>query len=597
MRTPAIHRGLWLSIAGVIIAAAYLYHLDSRNILGSPDEGLYTQIARLTAAQGTLLPLACDRGICNDKPPLLFWQGIASTSWAGAWTLWALRFPSVLYTAATALIVALLAGRLARDRNKGWLAALLFSAALSTFQHGRSFLTNPPETFWLFAPLVVLLLAGPLSWRVAVVSGLCLGMGALYKSFLLVVPVTAAFGLIQWRRRRWDLRDVLRLDTGRLVAMAGIGLAVFGIWLAIDPYPAAIVHDFIGGENVRKFRYTGYFTGLVSGKSSAITAIWLGNFINFAFLAPVLLGLVAVTLLRWRRTSATAAGDPLQSEPPGEAESPLTSAERDLWCYIAAFLISYTAANRRQEGYILPTVAALSVLLALQWERIPAWLLRLSAAAAFVFIGVLAWLILGLPQAVPDVHYATWQLALIWALLALALSGVAGTDAGVRSRLPAAVAGTWLALGVALAPLDGPFLPSPGGPGLDALRTRMVLFPVARPGRPERHRFDVPGSEVASFNAQDKVATAGLLAQGRVLALPVAVGASPPAGHIVYGERLDIRMGIPFADLLEIVLRHRFDLAIQHLVIIEKRPDAADPGGMGTSLPPASRAPDRGGSA
>jgi len=117
------------------------------------------------------------------------------------------------------------------------------------------------------------------------------------------------------------------------------------------------------------------------------------------------------------------------------------------------------------------------VLLALRWERIPAWFLRLSGAAAVIFMGALAWLIGGLSHAVPDVIYAAWQLAGVWALLALALSAVVGTGAGVRRRLPAAVAGTWLALGLALSPFDGPFLPSPGGPGLEALRAARSSFP------------------------------------------------------------------------------------------------------------------------
>ncbi len=578
MRRPATRQGLWLALALAITLLSYLYHLDGRNILKSPDEGFYVQIVRMTAEQGKLLPLVCERGTCNDKPPLLFWQGIASTSWARAWTLWALRLPSVLYTAATALLVALLAGRLAGDRKKAWLAVLLFTAALSTVQHGRPFLTNPPETFWLFAPLVVLLLVGELSWPVAVVSGLCLGMGALYKSFFLVVPVTAAVGLIQWRHRRWNPLQVLRRDAGRLAAMAGIGLALFALWLAFDPYPGAIVHDFIGRENINKFRHTGYLKGLVSGKYSAITAIWLGDFTNFGFLAFALLGLVAMTLLRWRKGSAgggVGAGDTFGTAPLADADGPLTGAERDLWCYVVAFLISYTAPYQRQENYILPTVAALSVLLALRWERIPAWLLRLSGAAAVIFIGALAWLIRGLPHAVPDVIYAAWQLAGIGALLALALSAVVGTGAGVRWRLPAAVAGTWLALGLALSPFDGPFLPSPGGPGLEALRSRTILFPLAWPERHERHRFDVPGSQVAPFDPRDSVATATLIAQGRLMALPIAPDASPPAGHTVYAERLDLRIGLSFTEVWEVVLRRRFDLLVQRLVIIEGRRENA----------------------
>jgi 4-amino-4-deoxy-L-arabinose transferase-like glycosyltransferase len=579
MKGPGPTRqGLWLAVALAITLLGYLYHLDGRNILSIGDEEFYLQITRMTAEQGKLLPLVCERGICDDKPPLLFWQGVASTDWARHWNLWALRLPIVLYTAATAVLVALLAGRLAGNRRTGWLAALLFTAAFSTVQHGRPFLTNQPETFWLFAPVVVLLVVGELSWPVAIVSGLCLGMGALYKSFFLVVPVTAAFGFIQLRRRRWDLLQVLRQDAGRLTAMAGIGLSLFALWLVLDPFPGAIVHDFIGRENVRKFRHGSYLTGLVSGKYSAITSIWLGNFANFGFLALALLALVAMTLLRWRKGSAgvwVAAGGHNRPARAADADDPLTDAERDLWCYVVAFCIVYTAPHQRQENYILPTVAALSVLLALRWERIPAWLLRLSGAAAAVFIGALAWLIHGLPHAIPDVTYVAWQLAGIAALLALALSTIVGTGDGVRWRLPAAVAGTWLALGLALSPFDGPFVTAPGGPGLEALRGRTILFPSTFQARHERFRFDVPGSQVAPYDPRDSVATARLVAQGWLMALPISFDASPPGGHTVYAERFDLRTRIPLSEVREIFLHRRFDLLVQRLVIIEGRREGA----------------------
>ena len=549
-RGPA-RPGLWLAVALAITLVGYLYHLDGRAILKSPDEGFYVEIARMTAEQGTLLPLVCARGVCNDKPPLLFWQAIASTDWGRRWNLWALRLPSVLYTAATAVLVGLLAGRLVGDRRKAWLGALLFTAALSTVQHGRPFLTNPPETFWLFAPLVIFLLAGELSWPLAVASGLCLGMGALYKSFFLVVPVTAAFAIIQWHRRRGGALQLLRHDAGRLVTMAGIGLLLFALWLALDPYPGAIVHDFIGRENINKLWHTGYLQGLVSGKHSLITNIWLGDFTNFGFLAPTLLGLVGLTLLRWR--------------------AEITAAERDLWIYVLAFLICYTVPYQRQENYLLPTVPALSVLLALRWEWIPSWLLRLSGAAAVAFIGALAWLMRGLADAVPSATYPAWPLALITALLGLALSAVAGRSTGVRWRLPAAVAGTWLALGLALSPFDAPFLPAPGGPGLESLRSRTILFPIAWPERNERFRFDLPGSQVAAYEPGDAVAVGTLIAQGRLMALPLSLGGAPPAGHVVYGERLQLRIAVPLEEVWEIVLHRRFDRIVQRLVIIEGR--------------------------
>jgi hypothetical protein len=100
--------------------------------------------------------------------------------------------------------------------------------------------------------------------------------------------------------------------------------------------------------------------------------------------------------------------------------------------------------------------------------------------------------------------------------------------------------------------------------------------------RYERHRFDVPGLQVAPFDPRDSVATAALIAQGRLMALPIALDASPPTGHAVYAERLDLRIGVPFAEVLEVVLRRRFDLIVQRLVIIEGRTRPARSGLSGS---------------
>ena len=74
----------------------------------------------MTAASGHWLPLQSEMPeMRNTKPPLLFWQGIASTDWGRNWTLWNLRWPSVVYTLLTAGMVFaawLEAVRSARDR-------------------------------------------------------------------------------------------------------------------------------------------------------------------------------------------------------------------------------------------------------------------------------------------------------------------------------------------------------------------------------------------------------------------------------------------------------------------------------------------------
>ncbi|MGH7533394.1 MAG: hypothetical protein ACREL4_08905, partial [Gemmatimonadales bacterium] len=292
-------------------------------------------------------------------------------------------------------------------------------------------------------------------------------------------------------------------------------------------------------------------------------------------------GLVGVTLFdRWSRSAARGSDGKFLSKhdevaeyqgstPVVDPKAPLTAAERDLWCYVIGFLIIYTVPQQRQENYILPTVAALAVLMALRWERIPVWLLRLSGALATVMVGGLVWIVLGLPAAVPDVSYAPWQLVALGLLLVLALSGMVGRDGAIRCRLPAVVAGTWLSLGLALAPFDGPFLPAPGSPGLAALRDRTILFPSTFLMRHERFRFDVPGSQVAPYDPRDSAATDSLVRQGRLMALTIPLDGSAPAGHREYAQRLDLRTRIPGNDVRQIILDRRFDLLVRRLVIVE----------------------------
>lgn len=75
-------RGLliWYSLATTLAVFAYFYGLGSDHIPKNGDELPYANITRVTAASGHLLPLQSELdGMRNTKPPLQFWQGIAST--------------------------------------------------------------------------------------------------------------------------------------------------------------------------------------------------------------------------------------------------------------------------------------------------------------------------------------------------------------------------------------------------------------------------------------------------------------------------------------------------------------------------------------
>ena len=113
----------WYGFLAVLAVVAYLRGLDSPHIPKNGDEYPYAHITRLTAASGHFLPLRSElSGMRNTKPPLLFWQGIESTDHGRRWTLWNLRYPSVLYTLLAGLLVYLLGARLSgqpRDRPPG----------------------------------------------------------------------------------------------------------------------------------------------------------------------------------------------------------------------------------------------------------------------------------------------------------------------------------------------------------------------------------------------------------------------------------------------------------------------------------------------
>jgi len=99
-------RLVWYALACLLAVFTYFYGLDSQHIPKNGDEYPYEHIVRLTAASGELLPLQSQmENMRNTKPPLPFWQGIASTGWSKDWTLWQLRYPSVIYTMLTAAML------------------------------------------------------------------------------------------------------------------------------------------------------------------------------------------------------------------------------------------------------------------------------------------------------------------------------------------------------------------------------------------------------------------------------------------------------------------------------------------------------------
>ena len=540
-------------LVALLAVFTYVHGLDSPHIPKNGDEYPYAHITRLTAASGRLLPLQSELpGMRNTKPPLLFWQGIASTGGGRRFTLWNLRWPSVLYTLLTALLVFLLASRLSGRRETGLLAGLCFLAFFSTYRYGRPFLTNPPEVFWLFLPLFALLYwpKATTASRFAfpALAGVAIGLALLYKSFALALPAGLGLAGGYLNRRDFGFAAFLARDAGKVLAALCVSLALFGAWFLLDPDPGAVWKEFVLGENVGKFdKPGGYLPRLLWG-SSSLWALALGYPLNAGLLFfPV----VALVVLAWRHRAQLGEG------------------ERGLWAWVLTLFLVYLVPSQRSSRYLLPAMPALAVLLALGWRRIPRWVFALSLLATAAGVAAIAYLSLRLQDAVPRLYPATH-----WALLAGAsavLLAALCAPSLTRASVPAAVFLGYLSLAAFLRPFDGP------RGTYDAAAQRRVLgrdvrVPVDFIAKEEGYRFLLPGARVRAYPDVGH-AGAGLPPAPRELVVirrPLR-GADADEGRVL-GERLDLRGRQTPGEIREIVRGN----VLEHLFVRELLIDPSD---------------------
>jgi hypothetical protein len=467
-------------LVALLAAFTYLHGLDSQHIPKNGDEYPYAHITRLTAESGRLLPLRSDLpGMRNTKPPLLFWQGIASTGWGRHWALWNLRYPSVVYTLLTAVLVFLLGLRLSGRAETGFVAALSFLAFFSTYRYGRPFLTNPPEVFWLFLPFFALLYwrkAAPVSRFVfPLVAGVAIGIALLYKSFALVVP--AGLGLAGWylHSRGYRLAAFLARDSWKVLIALFVSLALFGAWFLLDPDPGAVWREFVLGENLGKFdRPGGYLPRLLWGSSS----LW-----TLALSYPLNAGLL-----------------------------------------------------------FFPVVAlfVLAVLLGLAWQRIPLFVLASSQLASAAVVSAIAYLSLCLQEAVPGPRlYPVAHWVLLAGAVGIALAAL-GVRALVRPTAHAAVFLCTLSLASFLRPFDGPLGRYDEGARAQ-VRGRTVWVPADFIAKEEGYRFLLPGADVRAYREDRGTRAEALLAEYPLVAIRRSLRDKDPVTGRVLGQRLDLR--------------------------------------------------------
>ena len=535
-------RTLLYGLAMLLAAFVYFFGLDSQHIPKNGDENPYAHITRMTAAAGHWLPLQSELdGMRNTKPPLLFWQGIASTGHGQDWTLWNLRYPSVIYTLLTAAMVFLLGWKSSQTLSAGFIAALCFLAFFSTYRYGRPFLTNAPETFWLFLPFFILLYwkktAFASRWLPALL-GLVIGIGLLYKSFALLLPV--GVGLSWWylHQRDYRLTDFIRADVWKLILVAAISLGMFGLWFVLDPDPQAVWQEFVMKENAGKFDPAGasYVSKLLWGSSSVWT-LFLGLPLNAGLLALPVAALM-VDALRHRRQ--------------------LGADEKLLWLWLLAMILVFSLPSQRSSRYLLAAMPALAVLCALGWERLGSSWFIATLVFCELALATLAYLSLRLQGATPDdALYAGFYWLLLLAAAGFSVAAML-IPALTRPGTTVAVLLVFFSMAAFLQPFDG----QRGNFSAEAQRQvagRQVWVPSDFNASYEAYRFLLPTAKIQSYRETREQHPDELARRYPLFAvrLPLnALGTLDSAacnGCRVIGERLDLRGRHTSAELSAIV--------------------------------------------
>jgi 4-amino-4-deoxy-L-arabinose transferase-like glycosyltransferase len=366
-----------------------------------------------------------------------------------------------------------------------------------------------------------------LYWRSAIAEsriaapillGLVTGVGLLYRSFALLLPVGLCLAWWSLHQRRYHLREFLSRDAGRLAILGIVALATFSLWFVLDPDPRAVLNEFVLEENAGKFAAAqgNYLRNFFWGSSS----VWR-LLVSYPLNAGLLMfPVVALAIVSFRRRAG------------------LSDAEQLLWMWVITLVVVFSLPNQRDERYLLPAMPALAVLCALNWERISRHAFTASLVAAGVFVLLLAYLSLRLEQGVPGGQLYSIS---YWALLLITVAVVAVSLAPARTRagVNAAILLAMLCFAAFLRPFDGPR----GVYSADVqeqLKGRTVWVPINFIAREEGHRFLLPGADVRGYPLDPALTAADLSEHYPLFAirLPI-VGPSITSGKVL-GERLDI---------------------------------------------------------
>lgn len=479
-----------LFICLILAISSYIYSIDSRFAPKNGDEYPYANIVRLTAQSGHWLSLQSDMdGIRNTKPPLLFWQGITTTHWGENWGLKELRWPNLIYTGLTALILLLTISKIAKNFKTGFLAAIIWLAFFNTYRYGRPFLADPAEIFWLSLPFFGLLYFGKRAfdskWLFPIITALFLGVALLYKSFAYILPVTLSLGVWFLRWREGYIFQVFKRDLYKLVLIGIISLGIFSLWFILDPNPSEIWKEFVVGENAGKFKAqkNNYLVELLWGGNS-IWALALSSLINSGFLTLVA---VSACYQSWKLRKSSSIEIQLS------------------WLLIACFFIVFCLPSQRSGRYLLPVMPFIAGFIAIYWDQLNNWTFKVALALQLLVVGLLAWLGWNLQGQLQGQDFSWTYSALHWPLITISLIIiVAGLFYKPATKSAAIMACflSYLSLNSSLAPLENP-LGRYSSTTIASVEGKTIGIPCDFRAKDEEYRFLLPSSNFIGYEVYD----------------------------------------------------------------------------------------------
>lgn len=324
----------------LLVAYLTLFHqLGTLPFFGS-DEPRYAQIGKEMFQSGDLVTPTLEGRPWLEKPPLLFWMLVGSFTSLG-FSEWSARLPNAILALIVAAGAGVLGGRY-RGVRCGLLTFLILNTSLLFVGYARAASTDLPLT----AAFTLSMLAGfralnRSSCLWALLCGAALGLTVLAKGFVAAPLVLGCLFLYVVAARKPFVVGPA------LVAAASIILvAAPWFWLVWT----------VNGQNF-------VITFFINQHLARIATDLHHHSQPFWYYFPVLLGGFFPWIL-FLPASARDLWIKREKIPSREVELELL-----LWIWTALPLLFFSVSTGKLAGYILPVFPAISLLVAIQWDR------------------------------------------------------------------------------------------------------------------------------------------------------------------------------------------------------------------------------------